>query len=77
MLRRFPRQVSCTAVVVASALAPVVARAQSIPPVAESRVPSGALSLIVSVAASPLALDDWRRSNGPALVGSVQGRLGS
>ena len=75
MLRRIPRQVYCTAVIVASALAPAAARAQSIPPVAESRVPSRAPSLIVSMAASPLALDDWRRSDGPALVGSVQGRL--
>jgi hypothetical protein len=32
-------------------------------------------SLLVSVAASPVGLDDWRRSDGPALVGSVQGRL--
>jgi len=75
MLRRIPRQVSCTAVVVAFALAPVAARAQSIPPVAESRAPPRAPSIIVSMAASPFALDDWRRSDGPALVGSVQGRL--
>jgi hypothetical protein len=27
------------------------------------------------MAASPVGLDDWRRSNGPALVGSVQFRL--
>ena len=75
MLRRMRRPVFCTAVVVASALAPVAVRAQSIPPVAESHVPSRAPSLIVSMAASPLALDDWRRSDGPALVGSVQARL--
>ena len=75
MLRRFPRQVSWTAVVVALVLAPVAARAQSTPLVAESRLPSPGPSLMVSMAASPLALDDWRRSDGPALVGSVQGRL--
>lgn len=74
MLRRLPSQVACTAVLLASALAPAPARAQ-LPSPFTDRAPLQAPSLIVSLAASPVGLDDWRRSEGPALVGSVQGRL--
>ena len=75
MLRRLPRPVSCTAVVLVSALAPGAARAQSIAPLLEDRVAQRVPSLIASVAVSPVGLDDWKRSDGPAFVGSLQGRL--
>jgi hypothetical protein len=55
-----------------SAVVPAVAHAQSASPLAE---PRSAPALIVSAAASPVGLDDWRDSDGPALVGSVQARL--
>jgi hypothetical protein len=75
MARCIGKPFSITALAFAAALCPPLAGAQSTFP---AGVPSGAErrpSLLVSVAASPVGLDDWRRSDGPALVGSVQGRL--
>lgn len=63
------------ALVIASTLVPGVAGAQAPSPLAEPPLPVRQPSLIVSMAASPLGLDDWRRSDGAALVGSVQFRL--
>jgi hypothetical protein len=61
--------------VLVSACVPAVVHAQSPSPPAAPGAVTERPSLILSVAASPLALDDWRRSDGPALVGSLQGRL--
>jgi hypothetical protein len=71
---RHSNQVFSTLFVLGSFLVPAVARAQSESPRLEPVITKQP-SLIVSVAASPMGLDDWRRSDGPALVGSVQARL--
>ena len=76
MARRSANPFSITALAFAVAHCPDLAGAQSTVPAGgpggvERRLPS----LLVSVAASPVGLDDWRRSDGPAFVGSVQGRL--
>ena len=75
MVRRLPCAVFPAAVIFALAAAPAVARAQPASSRAEPRVGAVEPALILSAAASPLGLDDWRRSDGPALVGSVQARL--
>ena len=75
MVRPCAPQMSLGSLAFALALVPGVARAQAPSPLAEPRVSARLPSLIVSVATSPVGLDDWRRSDGPALVGSVQGRL--
>ncbi len=75
MVRPYAPQMTLGSLAFALALVPGVTRAQAPSPLGEPRVSTRLPSLIVSVAASPVGLDDWRRSDGPALVGSVQGRL--
>ena len=75
MARRTAKPFSTTALVFAAALCPALAGAQSIIPAGGPGGIERRPSLLVSFAASPVGLDDWRRSDGPALVGSVQGRL--
>jgi hypothetical protein len=75
MARRTANPFSITPLVFASALCPALAGAQSMIPAGGPGGVERRPSLLVSVAASPVGLDDWRRSEGPALVGSVQGRL--
>jgi hypothetical protein len=72
---RHSKQVFFTLLVLGSSLVPAVARAQSGSPIVEPHAVTRRPSLILSVAASPVGLDDWKRSDGPALVGSVQARL--
>ena len=74
MVRRLPGAALPAALVFVSAVVPAVARAQVASP-AEPHVGAAEPALILSAAASPLALDDWRPSDGPALVGSLQARL--
>jgi hypothetical protein len=73
MVRRLPCAVFPAAVVFFSAAAPAVAQPAS--STAEPRVGASEPALILSAAASPLGLDDWRRSDGPALVAAMQARL--
>ena len=75
MARRTAKPFSITALVFAAALCPALAGAQSMIPAGGPGGVERRPSLLVSVAASSVGLDDWRRSDGPALVGSVQGRL--
>ena len=75
MARRTAKPFSITALAFAAALCPALAGAQSTFPAGGPGGVERRPSLLVSVAASPVGLDDWRRSDGPALVGSVQGRL--
>ena len=75
MARRTAKPFSITALAFAAALCPALAGAQSTLPAGGPGGVERRPSLLVSVAASPVGLDDWRRSDGPALVGSVQGRL--
>ena len=75
MARRTAKPFSITALVFAAALCPALAGAQSMSPAGGPGGVERRPSLLVSVAASSVGLDDWRRSDGPALVGSVQGRL--
>ena len=75
MVRRLPCAVFPAALVFVLVAAPAVARAQPASSRAEPREGAGEPALILSAAASPLGLDDWRRSDGPALVGSMQARL--
>ena len=75
MARRTAKPFSITTLVFAAALCPAHAGAQSTFPAGGPGGVERRPSLLVSIAASAVGLDDWRRSDGPALVGSVQGRL--
>ncbi len=75
MARRTAKPFSITALAFAAALCPALAGAQSTLPAGGPDGVERRPSLLVSIAASPVGLDDWRRSDGPALVGSVQARL--
>jgi hypothetical protein len=75
MARRTAKPFSITALAFAAALCPALGGAQSTIPAGGPGGVERRPSLLVSVAASPVGLDDWRPSDGPALVGSVQGRL--
>jgi len=75
MARCIGKPFSITALAFAAALCPALAGAQSTLPAGGPGGVERRPSLLVSIAASPVGLDDWRRSDGPALVASVQGRL--
>jgi hypothetical protein len=77
MIRSVLRRWSLALVLMAAGFVPSHASAQSLSvSLADSLGEARIQSLIVSVGASPVGLDDWRRSNGPALPGSVRVPVG-
>ena len=75
MVPRLPGATLPAALVFVSAVVSAVARAQAASPLAEPHVRATEPALLLSAAVSPVGLDDWRRSDGLALVGSMQARL--